>query len=188
MKIANVRLSHSKLFKAEEFKAGDGRPRRSANFLVEKGSANEKAIEAEILAKATAELGTAEKAKKWLAGVRGQKTQDCFRAYADDDNLMNLASHRAAKAGPVGVYDNTIDPETKKVRVLTENEGRPYDGCYVNATVDIYIQSKGENQGVRCSLEAVQFWKDGDAFSGAKPPTPDDFEPLAEGADAGEMV
>lgn len=178
MKLTDVRLSHSKLYEAVEYAAGDGRPRRSANFIVEKGSPTDKLIEAEIAAKVADAFPKPEAAKKWLAGIRGQKTQDCYRAYKDDDGFMNLASHRSAKDGPVGVYDNVIDPQTKKVRVLGENEGRPYDGCYVNATVDIYLQTKGENQGIRCSLIAVQFARDGDAFSGTKAPSPDDFEAM----------
>lgn len=193
MKITNVRLSHSKLFKPEEYTPGDGRPRRSANFLIEKSDPQVKLIEAEILAKATEDFGNAAKAVKWLASVRGQKTQDCFRPYPDDpENLMNLASHRAAKAGPVGVFDNVVDMDApinpvtgrRPVRDLLEIDGRPYDGCYVNATFDIYVQTKGENQGVRCGLVGVQFAKDGDAFSGGKKATPDDFDAIDEGADA----
>ena len=187
MKITDVRLSFPKLFKAEEYTAGDGRPRRSASFHVAKGSATDRQLEAEISAKVLEAFdGNKEKSAVFLKKVRGQKTQDCYRVNVEDESIKVLASHRSAKDGPVGVYDNTIDLSTKKVRVLDENEGRPYGGCYVNATVDIYVQNKGENQGVRCSLQAVQFHRDGDAFGGSKPANPDDFEaaPLEEGSDA----
>lgn len=188
MKLTDVRLSFPKLFKAEEFKTGDGKFRRSAAFHVEKGTAVDKMIEAEIASKTLEAFdGNKAKADKWIKEVRGQKNQDCYRPYPEDDKIMVLASHRSAKDGPVGVFDNVIDPETKKVRVLGENEGRPYGGCYVNATVELYIQNKGENQGVRCGLTAVQFARNGDAFGGAKPANPDDFAPV-EGADAEAMA
>ncbi len=49
---------------------------------------------------------------------------------------------------------------------LTEADGRIYAGCYVNFNVDIWAQD-GQYTGIRCSLNGVQFVKDGDAFGGA---------------------
>jgi hypothetical protein len=48
VKLSNVRLSYNDLFQAKEFKAGDGKPRYSATFLVEPGSEADKAIRAAI--------------------------------------------------------------------------------------------------------------------------------------------
>lgn len=185
MKLSNVQLRFSRLYHAEEYEKGDGRPRYSATFCIPKGSPLDKTIEDEIKKQATEKLGA--KGANWLASVRGQKTQDCYRADPNEPKIMQLSAHRGAKNGPPGVYDNKIDPETGKVREVHEHEGRVYDGCYVNATVDIYLQTEGTNQGVRCSLTAVQFHKDGDAFGGAKRATPDDFQ-AAEGADAEDLA
>lgn len=55
----------------------------------------------------------------------------------------------------------------KDLSLLVEEDGRPYAGCYVNAKVRFYAWANGNSfNGVLCSLEAVQFAKDGDSFSG----------------------
>lgn len=60
---------------------------------------------------------------------------------------------------------------------LTEADGKPYAGCVVNLKVDIYaMKAKGEvPAGVYCTLKAVQFVRDGEAF-GSGPGTADGFE------------
>ena len=195
MKLNDVRLSFPRLYTAEDYQ-GNKKFRYDASFRVVKGSAADKAIEAEIIAKATADLGTAEKAKKWIATVRGQKNQDAYRADPEDATIMVLSSHRAQKDGPPGVFDNIVDanapadPVTgkKPVRRIAEGEGRVYAGCYVNATVEIYVQTVGTTQGIRCGLQAVQFHRDGDSFGGAKPANQADFEAVEEGADADDIA
>jgi hypothetical protein len=44
--LVNVVLRFSDIFKAKEFTPGDGRPRFSASFLVEKDSENDKKLRA----------------------------------------------------------------------------------------------------------------------------------------------
>jgi hypothetical protein len=195
MKLSNVRQNFGRLFEAVEFETGDGKPRYSCAFQIQKGSEQDKAVEAEIRAVALKAFNDDKaKADRWLKTVRGQKTQDCYRAHPSEDGVMVLASHRAKKDGPVAVFDNRpSDPpemgangKPRPAR-LTEDNGRLYDGCYVNATVDIYVQTTGTNQGVRCSLVAVQFSKAGDAFGGARRASADEFEAVEDGADAEEI-
>lgn len=52
IKLAGVRLSFPDLFKAVEFKTGDGKPRFNASFLVDPGSENDKKIKAAIAVEA----------------------------------------------------------------------------------------------------------------------------------------
>lgn len=192
LKLNDVRLAFPDLFHAVEFKPGDKKPRYNASFLVVKGSANDKMIEAAIAAEVKAAFSDAAKGAKWLDGVRGQKNGDCYtdgdkKEYDGYAGMKVFAAHRREKDGPVGVYGNVIDPQTGKVVVLQEASGKPYPGSYVNATVEVYLQTKGENQGIRGGLQAVQYHRDGDAFSGSKPATPDDFV-ASEGADADPMT
>ena len=59
---------------------------------------------------------------------------------------------------------------------LTEADGRPYGGCYVNAKIEMYAMDKpGQGRSVNGTLLALQFLRHGDAFSGS-PGTPDGFE------------
>lgn len=69
---------------------------------------------------------------------------------------------------------------------LTEQDGRPYGGCYVNLKVDIYaMKAKGTiPAGIHCNLKAVQFVGDGESFGGG-PGTTDGFE---DEGDEGEAV
>ncbi|MCW3656529.1 DUF2815 family protein, partial [Burkholderia cenocepacia] len=96
---------------------------------------------------------------------------------------MYIAAHRKRDDGRPLLLDNVADPETNKpARLVDSNgdwlpgkEGRIYAGCYVNATIDIYAQTK-TNPGIRCGLMGVQFHAPGDSFSGASRANEDDFE------------
>lgn len=173
--LKDVRLSFPVLFTPKEYKPGDGKPRFSATFLIEPGSENDKAIEAAIEQAAAETFGA--KAKALIASMRPQSNKFAYgdgdlKEYDGYEGMKYLACH--AKVRP-GVFDNIADPATGKARVITsEAEGRPYAGCYVNAKVSIYAQ-KGENPGIRASFTGIQFFRDGDAFSGAKPASADEF-------------
>ena len=178
--IRNVRLSFPTLYKPVEFKAGDGKPRWSATFLIEKGSENHKLIEEAIKAAAAETFG--DKADAMLRAMRGQKNQDCYldgatKAYDGYEGVMALACHRArnTKNGGLNPAPRIIDRDKSP---LHADSGKPYAGCYVNAKVAIYCQ-KGENPGVRASFSVVQFAKDGDAFSNSEP-NDSDFDVVEE--------
>jgi hypothetical protein len=180
--LKSVRVAFVKIFHAEEFKPGDGKPRYSITPLVEPGSENDKAIRAAIDAEGKATYG--EKWAKIHATMQGQKNQYCYlsgdtKDYDGFAGMMALACHRRAADGRPIVIDRDKSP-------LTEEDGRPYSGCYCNVKVSIYCQ-KGENPGVRASFSVVQFARDGEAFSGSKPST-DGFDDISAGADAEALV
>lgn len=178
--IKNVRLSFPDLFHAVEFKAGDGKPRWNATFLVEPGSENDKNIKRAIAAEAKEVWGA--KAEQTLKSCEGQVNKYCYidgdtKEYDGYAGHMYLAAHRAAKTkgGAPNSRPQIIDRDKSP---LTAEDGKPYAGCYVNAKVSIYCQ-KGENAGVRASFSAVQFLRDGDAFSAGAPST-DEFDDLSK--------
>ena len=59
---------------------------------------------------------------------------------------------------------------------LTEQDGRPYGGCFVNAIVELWAQDNQFGKRINATLAGVQFLKDGDAFGGSRPADPDEFE------------
>jgi len=173
IKLKNVRLSFPDLFVAKEFKPGDGKPRYSATFLIEPGSENDKIIREAINAEAKETWG--EKWQKVLAGIMGQKNQCAYldgntKSYDGYENMWSLSCHRAAKQGRPTVVDADRTP-------LSQDDGKPYAGCYVYANVSIYCQ-KGENPGVRASFAGIQFFRNGEPLSGGKASSIDDFEEL----------
>jgi len=69
---------------------------------------------------------------------------------------------------------------------LAETDGRPYAGCYVNASVEVWAQDNEFGRRINATLRGVQFLNDGDAFAGGAPATPDEFED--EGADESALA
>ncbi|MCW3699246.1 ssDNA-binding protein [Burkholderia cenocepacia] len=190
VKLTNVRIAFiQNLRTAAEYEPGDGKFRYSATFLIPKGSAHDKAIEEAI--KAVAVEGWAKKADAMLESIRGNANKFCYQNgdLKDHDGFedhMFIAAHRRRDDGRPLLLDNVADPETNKPARLVDvngdwlpgKEGRIYAGCYVNATIDIYAQTK-TNPGIRCGLMGVQFHAPGDSFSGASRANEDDFEAAA---------
>lgn len=69
---------------------------------------------------------------------------------------------------------------------LREEDGRPYGGCYVNVSVDIYAhQHQRGGKRVLASFLGIQFVGDGDAFGAGPPAKEDDFADL--GSEGGSL-
>ena len=179
IKIKNARLSYPHLFNPASFAGDDddSRKRFGANLLIEVGSADDKAIQKAIKELAVEKLG--KKADAQLKAWQGNNAKCCYTDGEVKDpeqfeGMMILSANRGEDQGPPVVVDR--DPTVR----LTSRDGKPYSGCYVNATVDIWIQSS-KYSGIRCTLIAVQFSKDGEAFGGAPARVDDDdFEDLSD--------
>lgn len=61
---------------------------------------------------------------------------------------------------------------------LSKSDGKPYGGCYVNASLEIYAQDNKYGKRVNASLRGLQFVEDGDAFAGGAPAKPEEFDDL----------
>jgi hypothetical protein len=71
---------------------------------------------------------------------------------------------------------------------LIEADGKPYGGCYVNVSVDVYAMDKpGMGKSVNATLLAVQFVEDGESFGGSKG-TADVFDSMDDGEGAAPNV
>jgi hypothetical protein len=75
-----------------------------------------------------------------------------------------------------GVVDRNLSP-------LVAEDGKPYAGCYVNATVECYgyLHPKS-GPGITFSLRNVQFVRDGEPFGEKRTKAEEDFTAL-EGSD-----
>lgn len=186
VKLLNVRLFFPDLFEAVEFKPGDGKPRFNATFGIPKTDKAQLAlIEAAVQAEATE--GWKAKGAAQVTAMRGNSNKFCLsdgdaKTYEGAEGLMLLSAHRKKDAGRPYVIDRQKNP-------LTAEDGKIYSGCYVNCTVEIWPQVKGEGApGMRCGLLGVQFSKDGDAFSGASKASPEDFDDLGEGTEDEDLA
>lgn len=174
LKLKNVRLSFPDLFVAKAFKDGD--PTFGATFLIPKNSPLHKEVEKAIMEAATLKFGA--KAAKIVEGIRNNPNKFCYQDgdTKDYDGYEGHMALRAKRASRPMVLDRDKTP-------LTSADGKPYAGCYVDATVEIFAYTNTGN-GISAQLRGVQFRKDGDAFGGGSPVSEDEFDDLGEGADA----
>lgn len=193
VKLTNVRLAFPALFNAKAVKSGD-KAAFSAAFIFE-GKADpachvrneedtawvpstlsaviQRAANDKWGAKGAEQLKALRAADKALVHDGDGKSE--FDGYAN--NLFLNARN--------GVRPTVIDANKSP---LTEADGKPYAGCYVIANIDVWAQDNQYGKRINASLGGVQFLRDGDAFSGGAPSSLDEFDDIADGADAGSLV
>ena len=183
MMLNSVRLSFPGLFEATAFKPGD-EAKFKATLLVEKGSAQAKAVEAKILAVLKEKYPA--KAANILASIRSNPNKCCWQdgegadgspKYDGYEGMMALTAKNKARPTVLGA-DRTP---------LAKEDGKPYAGCYVNASVEFFAYDSS-GIGISASLRGVQFVKDGDAFTGGRPADSDEFADVSEGAGADDIA
>lgn len=151
VKLENVRLSYPAIFRPKKGPDANSKEAYQASFILDK-TTNKKSIEA---LKAAIELVVRETFK----GKRPPKV--CLRegsekgdaaGYGDEVMFVNA---RCDKRPPVVDRDKTP---------LTEDDGKPYAGCYVNAVVQLWGQDNQYGKRINAKLRAIQFCRDGEPF------------------------
>ncbi len=181
LKLANVRLSFPNLFEAVTVN-GEGKPAFGASFLLDPADPQVKAINDAIDAVAKAKWGA--KADAILKQMRkGDKVAlhdgDTKAQYEGYEGMLYLSTRTATR--PL-VIDKDKSP-------LTAEDGKPYSGCYVNVSVEFWAQDNSYGKRVNAQLGGVQFFADGDAFSGGGSCADEgDFDDITDGADADSLV
>lgn len=167
--LRNCRLSYNALFEAQDFQ-GNGDFAYSAKLIIPKDSEAAKSISKALLDTANAEFNG--KGKETIEKVKHDSAQFCLQSY-DEENYV-LATKRKQKAGRPTVINGDRTP-------LTQDDGKPYAGCFVNAIVRPWAMAGKGRSWIRCGLEGIQFVKDGEPFS--KRVSPDDFDDLSNTGD-----
>lgn len=184
VKLKNVRISFPNLFEAKAVN-GEGEPRFSAVFVIEPGSENAKLLKQTMQAVAKEKWGA--KAETTLADLTAKgrvcylerpKTNASGEVYDGFEGMHHIGAGNTAR---VPVIDKDTTP-------LTPQDGKPYAGCFVDCSIDIWPQDNSWGKRVNAKLRWVQFRGDGDAFSGGAPVSQDEFESIADGATADDMV
>ena len=187
--LKNVRLSFPDLFKpGKPMNEGDA-AKYGCQSIIDIGSEAETAAKNAMMAEAQSVFGA-----NWQAIMKAmEKTKKCLRNGNDNltkdgtirdgyEGKMYLVARNKAKPALVGPRKNADGTFIH----LTEEDGKPYGGCYANVRVDIKAMKAKEkipNQ-IYASLLAVQFVRDGDAF-GASPGTPEGFEDMGDLVESG---
>ena len=158
---------------------GNQRARRKSNFLLEKEAWKAGDIECkwkgerqpftpklwqELKLACIAEKIGEREARKLIGKIK----PDCLAIRNGDletwDGYEGHVYVSASNKRKVQVKDRDLSP-------LEEEDGKPYAGCYVNVVLTFWFQKAGQTQdgdplsnAIWCSLEVVQFLRDGDAF------------------------
>lgn len=178
--LKNVRLSYPDLWKPSKPMNPTDAPKYGAQFIFEPTS-DAAAVAKDAMVKTAQETF----GPNWQQIVAAmEKTKRCLRK--GDENLTKDGALRDGYQGMLYlVARNKAKPLVIGQRrgpdgqfpVLTEADGKPYGGCFVNAKVDIKAM-KGFEQvpsQIYATLLTVQFLRDGVAF-GAAPGTAEGFE------------
>lgn len=153
IKLKNVRLSFPALFEAKAFK--DGKPKFSAVLLLDK---RKHAADIEAIEAAIEEVIE----EKWPKGINRKVMKPSCLHDGDEkpdtdgygDGVMYVSASSAKRVPVVGT----------KMEPLTEEDGKPYAGCYVNVSIRLWAQDNEYGKRINAQLRAVQFAKDGEPF------------------------
>lgn len=178
----NARLAFPNLWEPTTV-AGEGKPRYGAALLIPLDHPQMATIKAKI--EAVAKDKWKDKAAAALAGL--YKTDKV--ALHDGDTKpqydgfagMMFVSANSQETAPPTVVDQARNP-------LGPKSGKPYAGCYVNASLEFWAQDNQYGKRINCTLRGVQFYKDGDSFSAGRPADADEFEEVTEGAGAEDFA
>jgi len=173
--LKNVRLSFPSIFKPQAGQDG-GEPKFNATLLFAPDSENTKAIQAAITSVAKEKWGDKAAAivsklaeEKRICFHKSPKTNANGDVYAGFEGMYWVSASNKARPS---VRDR--DGKTE----LNSQDGKPYGGCYVYAVLDIWAQDNSYGKRINASLMGVQFFKDGEAFSGGGAASDEDFEEL----------
>lgn len=168
MLLKNVRLAFPVLFEARTVN-GEGKPAFSASFLMDSTDPQVTAINNAIDQVAKEKWGA--KAATVLKQMRAQD-KACLHdgdLKADYDGFAGHLYISARNQVRPLIIDRDRSP-------LTEADGRPYAGCFVNVSIELWAQDNNYGKRVNASLRGVQFLRDGDAFAGGGAASENEFD------------
>lgn len=173
--LKNVRLSFPQLFTPRAFQAGQD-PRFEASFIFDPANKDHAAqlaeIKAEIVRLAEETFGKGKVPRDLKTCLVDGNTKD----YAGYKDMIVLASHNKVRPTVVNRARGPVaegDPQA------------PYAGCYVNATINLWVQNNQFGKRVNASLRAIQFVDDGEAFGRGPVDADNEFEALEDGPSSG---
>jgi hypothetical protein len=163
--LLNVRLSFPELWTAKHIvdpktKQPTGEAKFRATFLLDKEQDKEQIrsiwnILTEMMKERYGANMTKAAMKHWPLRDGAEKPD--IEGYGD--GVMFIAANSTRR--PI-VVDRFRNP------VVETDKQAPYSGCYVNAMVQFWTQEYMGGKQINTGLNVVQFWQDGQAFSGVK--------------------
>jgi hypothetical protein len=149
---------------------GDDSGKYEATFLIPKDHAQVADIQ-----NAVKEVGMAELGKDWA------KAKLCLKdgSEKDYDGYEGNWTLKAATKKRPAIVDIDKTP-------LVEADGKPYAGCYVNASVTITAFQNAYGKFVQAQLNGIQFAGDGEPFGGGSEGYSEDDFGVEDSDDSGD--
>lgn len=181
--LQNVRMSFPDLWEATAI--NDGKPKFGADLIIQPDSKILAVKEDGTKVKTTMDKVMAAVAKQGWKGKGGavlaklEASKKCYRdgdlrtnnseeVYEGYEGLMYITAKNATRP-------RILDRDKSQ---LTEADGKPYSGCFVNAIIDVYPMTPTDKKGIFASLLGIQFVADGDAFGSSSVASEDEFDEL----------
>ena len=178
---------------AEPQSMGEGEPAYGGKFPIDPKGEAVVAIEAAMLEAAkgkwekdgAAVLEMLKEDKKVCFERKPYKSKKNGEVYNGFDGMFTLGARTPGNKAQPTVFNKHGEPVTDKAEI----ERLIYDGCKVNAKVEVWAQDNKYGRRINCSLLGVMFARDGENFSGGgRPASADDFASMAVKADADDVL
>lgn len=182
--LRNVRLAFPALFEPR-VDADTGRKSYGCALILPPDHPQIAEIEAAMEA-----AGKAKWADKWPITKKALEKQDRM-ALHDGDIKAKYDGYAGNLYINANSNENTPPTVVDQLRQpLGRSSGKPYAGCYVNASIEFWAQKDHPKGGSRINaqLRGIQFYKDGDSFSAGRPADADEFDEVTDGNDAGDFA
>lgn len=171
--LQDVRLSFAHIFEpsadSTNKKTGETiKGSYQARFLMEKGTEQTKKNMA-----ALKRAGAEAKTKKWGSEENWKKLKSdrvCVRDGDEEewDGYEGSFYVAGSNRNRPTVITNRKDKDGLWIEVEPGQKNSPYSGCYVNAVVRLWVQDNEYGRRLNCSIEVVQFRRDGEAFGAGR--------------------
>jgi hypothetical protein len=168
IQLTNVRIAFPKLWTPEPFPGGkDPTKYYSAAFIMDPDDPQVAAVKA-LIAKVVQEKYP----KEHAIIVKGM--------YANNKVPIHDGDAKANFEGYAGMVYVSARSKTRPLVIhrdrspVDEESGIIFSGCYVNASFGFFTYDKG-SKGVGAGLRGVQYWAEGDRFSGGGAAGEDEF-------------
>jgi len=166
VKLENVRLSFPHLFEAHSMEEGQEK-KFSATFLMDNDKHKATIEKIDKLIDRLA-LDTYKKKVSFKRCLRDGNEKPDMDGYGDGTTFLS-----AARKTRPPVVNRDLSP-------ITAEDGVIYAGCYVNATIRLWVQDNKWGKRVNAELRAVQFMNDGESFGAAPVDAEKEFEAVGE--------
>lgn len=184
VKLADVRMTLDRIYVAEGYQGSSDNRSFTGKFQIEKGSANDKAIQAAI--KAVADEAFKKQAPNVLKRIEGNNMKYPYpdgetSKYETDHDFMILTAKRREDKGQPMIQDKD------GCRLKDKNSTALKAGDYVYLSVEFYATSE-PNEAIRCELRGVRFKREGASIGGGVSVTEDEFADLIVPDEAADLV